>query len=435
MLDFREIVGKMLFVIMNHLFTLPALGFLLLAGNVVAQNKPKTASPVKIDPLLIGEEPYRFNGVVEVEQGRGSGFCAWNARTFFSAAHVVFNPGDTATPGNQGEWLAPPIWTPTANAEALDKTKSIQSRGYYRWAAYGDFASTAGSEDEAFGQDAILAFAFKKLIPGKPAKLNLNGLEDLQTKKKTLITGYPAVNAYLEDDITGFFLHQTGPVITPYRKLAGNALQTTLVTTGPGNSGGPIWTRKDAFTDWQAAGILVGALPSETVVYAFSKNTSPLLRAVTPVIKRKIGEPISVGGVSSYSLYFPFHKDTAIPDGVNKWTAFPITVKGFNSYDTVKEIRLSLNIKTKHRGDLQVAIQAPNGVNSFVLKENGAGADDVVIKDLDLSETFTDVPPNGTWKLLVQDRLKGDKAVLKEIILEVAVEEGVPPVITFPNAP
>jgi Proprotein convertase P-domain len=426
LLDFWKNGGRLAPVIMNYLFTLPALGFLLLAGNVIAQVKPKTANPVKIDPALIEDEPYRFNGVVEAGEGRGSGFCAWNVRTFFSAAHVVFN---------QGEWLAPPIWTPKVNAEAVDKTKSIQSRGYYRWAAYGDFASTGGLENEAFGQDAILAFAFKRLILGKPAKLNLNGLEDLQENRKTLITGYPGENAYLEKEITGLFLHETGPIATPYQKLEGNALQTTLVTTGRGNSGGPIWTRKDSKSKWQAAGILVGELPSETVVYAFSKNTSSLLRAVTPVIKRKINEPVSAGGVSSYSLFFPFRKDTAIPDGASEWTAIPIKVKGFNSYDKVKEMRLSLDIRTKHRGDLQISIQAPSGFGVGIFNENGAGADNLIVRDLDYSETFKDAPPNGTWKLLVRDRLKGDKTVVKEIILEIAVEEGVPPIITFPNAP
>ena len=298
LLDIFKTIERISIVPMKNQFALPALGLLLLAGTISAVAQPKTANPVEIDPEVIGKEPYRFNGAVLSEVGRGSGFCAWNRHTFFSAAHVVYNPGETLD--TKGEWLEPPIWAPTINAATLAGAKTIPSRGYYRWTAYGDFADKTGSNSEkTFSQDAILAYAFKGVIPGKPASLNLNGLKDLQKKKSALITGYPAINAYLEQEITGFFLHETGPVVIPYTQTEENYLETSLVTTGPGNSGGPIWTRKKSNGKWQAAGILISGLPSEAGVYAFSSNTRSLLKAVEPVVKRRIGEPVSSDEISA----------------------------------------------------------------------------------------------------------------------------------------
>ncbi|HEX7261472.1 MAG TPA: hypothetical protein VF258_06620, partial [Luteolibacter sp.] len=209
--------------------TLPAIGMVLLAAPLATAAKPKTASPVPINPSQIGDEPFRFNGAVLNTESRGSGFCAWNKRTFFSAAHVVFD---------EGTWLAPPSWYPAANSAELDEATAIQSRGYYRWADYADRAETE-SFTQGFSRDVILGFAFEKLIKGSPATLNLEGVHDLRKERKTLITGYPADNLYIDESIDGYFLHKTGPIVTPYQSFSGRALTTTLVTTGHGNSGGP----------------------------------------------------------------------------------------------------------------------------------------------------------------------------------------------------
>ena len=119
---------------------------------------------------------------------------------------------------------------------------------------------------------------------GTPAKINLEGTKDLKRNIKTLITGYPAEKDYTETELSGYFLHKTGPTVAPYQSYEGNALTTTLVSTGPGNSGGPVWT-KNAKGKWIASGVLVGGLPSESVVYTFSKDINDLFKAVAPVIR------------------------------------------------------------------------------------------------------------------------------------------------------
>ena len=391
----------------------PALGVLILASSTAAIARPKTLSPEVIREGLIDSAPYRFNGVVRAGDFRGSGFCAWNKRAFFSAAHVLYG---------EDHWLEAPTWYPAYHATSLDETMGIQSRGYYRWANYANLVAWQTESQKDFGRDVILAFAFKDFIKGSPAGLNLNGSTDLKRKIKTLITGYPADNLYVGDDIEGYFMHQTGPAVTPYRTFSGRALTTTLITTGHGNSGGPIWT-KDGKTRWRAAGVLVGGLPSESVVYAFSSDVKALTRAATPVTQRKIESSNTIGSVDASSLFFSYRKSVKIPDGKHSWTSFHMEVDEFPEFSTVKTIKLSLDIRTGHRGDLQVILEGPGGVQALVHNEQGADKRNLIIDSRDLTDAFAGLDPNGEWFIRVQDRLVGDISTLKSILLEIGVDD------------
>jgi len=393
----------------------PAASCLLWASTLGSMADPKTTTPEKINPKRIGEDPYRFNGAVLTDTARGSGFCAWNRHTFFTAAHVVFD--DTA-----GKWELPPSWYPQANSEELKIEDAILSRGYFRWTNYADLVAAGDSKYSAFSRDVALAFAFQKLIKGPPAEINLNGINDLKKKKPTIITGYPADNLYEDKNLTGYYLYKTGPVRTPYKPYSGHALITTKVTTGHGNSGGPIWT-KNAKGDWNAAGVLVGGLPSESVVYAFSQDMSSLLSVAKPTLRPEIGMTELSKEISSTSQFFPYHKDQKIPDGRHSWTAFKIGVDLPDREAKLTACRISLDIRTKHRGDLQVVLQAPGGYQALIHNEGGAGADDLIIKDMDVSAAFKDILPRGSWFLLVQDRLKGDIATFKSCVLEISQDE------------
>ena len=389
-----------------------AAGALLLAGTLGGTAAPKTASPEKIKPGQIDEEPYRFNGAVLTDNARGSGFCAWNPHTFFTAAHVVFG---------ESTWESPPDWYPSANSAMLAPEDGIRTRGYYRWTEYSTLATAALQEVSPFSQDVALAYSFEKLIKGTPAKINLDGSKDLKRNIKTLITGYPAEKDYTETELSGYFLHKTGPTVTPYQSYEGNALTTTLVSTGSGNSGGPVWT-KNAKGKWIASGVLVGGLPSESVVYTFSKDINDLFKAVTPVIRQQIQWPEKVKGVSSTSIFFPYTRSERIPDGEHKWTTFKVKVSHFGELEQVKTVRLSLDIRTKHVGDLQVMLAGPGGYQAVVHNEEGAGGNNLNLTDADFSTNFTGIIANGEWQLRVQDRLKGDIATFKSFVLEISTE-------------
>jgi subtilisin-like proprotein convertase family protein len=275
----------------------------------------------------------------------------------------------------------------------------------------------------------IVGYALKPIAKGSPASINLNGMKDLMSGKKYTITGYPAMNPYLDkpsdDDVINssesFHIFRTKPFSSPFRKYADRAITTTLITTGPGNSGGPVWTI-NAKGNWTASGVLTGGLPSETIVYGFTPDMNSLLRSVKPIVSSPQATSMNVGGVENTSHFFPYTKKHTIPDGVHKWTNFRASVNTFPLGKTINTLRLSLDIKTPHRGDLYVMLTSPQGVNTIIHNEQGADTKNLVIKDLNLSETFKDTPPNGTWTLRVQDRLKGDICVLRSFRLEIGTD-------------
>jgi subtilisin-like proprotein convertase family protein len=249
----------------------------------------------------------------------------------------------------------------------------------------------------------------------------LEGSKDLKRNIRTLITGYPAEKFYTDQTLGGYFLYKTGPTVTPYSSYEGKALTTTLVSTGPGNSGGPVWT-KNAKGKWIASGVLVGGLPSESVVYTFSKDINDLFKAVTPVIRPEIQSPEKMTSVSATSIFFPYNRVEKIPDGEHKWTTFKMKVSHFGETALVKSVRLSLDIRTKHVGDLQVILAGPGGYQTVVHNEEGAGGDNLNLTDADFSSGFTGIVANGEWQLRVQDRLRGDVATFKSFVLEISAE-------------
>lgn len=395
---------------------IPAAGVILFASSVALEAAPKTINPEKVPRALLSEEPYRFNGVVTTSVARGSGFCAWNRRTFFSAAHVVFDDESFT-------WGDPPKWHPQVHAEKLNSKKGIRSRGYFRWTDYAVIAEDQGTiTDRAFGRDFIIGFAFKDLIKGSPAKLNLSGIADLRKPSRSLITGYPAENSYLAEDISGYFMHRTGPTMNAYKPFWGNALQTTLLTTGPGNSGGPIWT-KNSRNGWSAAGVLVGGRPSETIVYAFSPVVNTMLSAVSPLVAPGLPQSTRVNGVSETSRFFSSDRVVQLPDGLHRWTDYPLAVNGFGKDAEVESVKISMNVKTAHRGDLYIVLTGPGGYEALIHNEQGADGRNLVISGMDVSERFTGIQPIGRWFIRFQDRLKGDICTVQSAMLEISTSQ------------
>jgi subtilisin-like proprotein convertase family protein len=271
----------------------------------------------------------------------------------------------------------------------------------------------------------ILGFAFRDLIRGTPAKLNMNGSSDLRKPVNKLITGYPAEIAYTSNTLKGYFLHETGPARSIYSPLSGSAMETTLISSGPGNSGGPIWTKNEN-SGWTAAGVVVGGLPSESINYAFSSETNALLRAVAPIVKRSGPQSINSKELSASSVYYSSNKKIRLPDGVHRWTDVPFNVTGFDNESTVTAVRVAVKIKTSHRGDMQIMLTGPGGFNAIIHNEQGAGARDLIIgyKEVyeDLSEEFADISANGRWALRFQDRLKGDICTVESAVLELEAD-------------
>jgi hypothetical protein len=273
----------------------------------------------------------------------------------------------------------------------------------------------------AFARDVALAWGLEDFLEGEPAGLDYKGLAHLRKPNLSMITGYPAELDYTGES-GGYFLHATEPDLTPFRMASKSYLFATHISTGPGNSGGPVWSQDDSGT-WKAAGILVAGRPSEAGIYVISPSVRSFLKAAVPVTGEPRKASKGLRGVGTGTAVLVMKKPRKIPDGLHRWTKIPLKSIKFPEGSKVVSAELDLEATTGHRGDLIVRLVGPDGTFATVHNGEGAGEDDLLIEDLDLSEVFGGASSVGNWQVLVQDRLTGDPTVVTKVELEIVSEE------------
>lgn len=396
---------------------------------------PKTNSATPVDPALFNEDPFVFNGRVlttdedggtsgddpyniDRDLGQGSGVVAGNPKTFFTAAHLLYD--------KDAGWTGPPSWT---GVGATGPSDSTGARGYFRWADYSTnvTANLAGQNaSPAFSRDIALAWGLTPFIDGAPAEIDFSGSKKLLAQKNlSMITGYPETLDYEGVSSTGT-LYATTPEFSLFTVDTGKFLNATYVSSGPGNSGGPIWIQ-DSGGNWAASGVLVFNRPSEAGVYAFTPAVKSLMKAAAPLVG-DVRKSVKNGpaSITTSSARFVLPKPKKIPDGLHRWTKVPFSINRFEENTEYDGAFVDLTITTAHRGDLMVALMAPSGAMVMIHDGAGGSEDDLVIDNFSAGQAFEDEEwegdaghPNGIWTLLVQDRLKGDPSVITRFELEV----------------
>jgi subtilisin-like proprotein convertase family protein/V8-like Glu-specific endopeptidase len=384
------------------------------------EEPPKTNSSLPIEEGLLTENPYNLNGVVYSDDSRGSGVVAGHRNLFLTAAHVLFD--DEA-----GTWSHAPTWFGGVNSEdAPDEESGVNARGYFRWASYANqVALTGNNSRSSFSRDAALAWSFSPFTELEPAVVDFKGAVNLRNGVPSMITGYPALIDYTGNE-GNYYLHTTLEEATRFKSEQGNYLYATHISTGPGNSGGPVWVRDEA-GGWKAGALLVSGRPSEAGLYAFTSEIKSLFKSAQPALGETPGSVKSTSKVGVSSRFASLAKPKTIPDGLHKWTRVPLKVGAFPEGSSISFVRLNLTITTAHRGDLIVGLLGPNGASALLHNGEGAGDDDLVIDDMDLSADFAGANEDGgaiagKWQLLVQDRLTGDFATVTRFQLEVGID-------------
>jgi subtilisin-like proprotein convertase family protein len=326
-----------------------------------------------------------------------------------------------------GTWNQPPTWFSGVNsAEAPSEETGIEARGYFRWASYASQVALSGNTSKAaFSRDAALAWSFEPFTAEEPAAVDFKGAVNLRAGVPSMITGYPALISYTGEE-GNYYLHTTLEEATQYKSAQGNYLQATHISTGPGNSGGPVWVRDEA-GEWKAGGLLVAGRPSETGLYGFTSEVKSLFKSAEPVLGESTRSLKNSSKVGTSSRLAALATPKTIPDGRHKWTRIPLKIGAFPEGSAISFVRLNLTITTAHRGDLIVALLGPDGTFALLHDGEGAGADDLVIDDMDLSGDFAGAGEDsegtpGKWQLLVQDRLTGDICVVTRLQLEVGID-------------
>jgi len=74
-------------------------------------------------------------------------------------------------------------------------------------------------------------------------------------------------------------------------------------------------------------------------------------------------------------------------------------------------VKLSLNVTTTYRGDLDVYLRSPSGRVRWVAEHNASdSATNLRITQADLTDSYTGSNPNGRWSLFLRDFYRGDIA-------------------------
>lgn len=144
---------------------------------------------------------------------------------------------------------------------------------------------------------------------------------------------------------------------------------------------------------------------------------------MAPLVTSPSEKSVATNGVEGSSYFFPFRNRRVIPDGVLRWSNFRVGAEVFGRGTTLTKAKLSMTIKTPHRGDLFVMLSSPDGTNVLLHEEEGTNNKDLIYNSRDVTKNFAGIDPYGSWVLRVQDRPKGDRCVLKSFRLELQVEE------------
>ncbi len=258
-----------------------SLGFLL--GVAIAPlGSAQVSVPKRVGNSVAGGAPYASTGIVETRFGqsyfRGSGAIARDSRLIFTAAHVGFDRGRWADEvaialGWNGASDAPP-------------SRYLSMRGYRFFSSYATHVAQYGSDsDEAFNTDFLVGFATQYL--GNAVGVRAGGAGYLANASiQKFILGYPSERDF--DGVNGYYyMHRTGPFSTPFTPLLDAYYDVQNVSTGSGNSGGPVFETSSGSA--MLAGILVSGTDRSAGVYAIdppawdmSSNALSALNDVPP---------------------------------------------------------------------------------------------------------------------------------------------------------
>jgi subtilisin-like proprotein convertase family protein len=333
-----------------------------------------------------------------------------------SCAHVVFDDflkSGAAVWTNDNKFFR--SWNGSSSPEARD---GVPLRGYTRWSAYSDAVRTAGGDSlAAFRNDFVVHYCYLDLIEGSAPRIAPDGIKALTGVLPKLVTGYPG-GLYEIGDPLEYRLHATGPFSGRMSRESGRYFYLDGVGTGAGNSGGPVWVKDAASSDWILAGVLV----SGTDFLADGTGASIGVVAVDAAARSLVQAAVKLGQTLVTPVEpSPFEAaglPLAIPDNNRNGVSVDIPV----SVSSKRAGRLALGIRITHPypGDLEITLRAPGrgrgGKSLLVARPVASGFEDLEWESRRLTG-FDAVNPSGTWRLSVRDLGPGDAGKIESATL------------------
>lgn len=343
---------------------------------------------------------------------RGSGAIARNGKLIYSCGHMI---------AANGVWASELYFLPAYNASAFPALSQMKPvRGYKSYSEYrGPGGNLEFSRDFIVAYDAATAF-------GTPLETYADGASLLLSSTTSkLIAGYPAKIDYTGASgatfqyYTGSFTGAMSTVLPTYLTIVG-------VSTGGGNSGGPVFVSDNGTQ--KIAGVLISGATNAAGVYALTPVAETMAQSAMAAIG-VTGAPAPSGPPSSPTPPAPSAPSTppappappapvqsvtlstsssfTLRDNTTAYSLINLPVTSLSG--TVKSVTFSLNITAKAAGDLDVFLRSPNGRVSVLSSKNSKlKKSNLVITNASLTSTFAGSECNGVWGLFMRDAIKGN---------------------------
>lgn len=315
---------------------------------------------------------------------RGSGVITRDPRLIYSCAHLFYENGMWATHYNFHRAYHSEFSPSSSDGQA---PRGIQ------------YFTTYGNNTDSFGSNSSRAFAYDFTVLygpdsfGDPVGWWSDGGERLRSTDLKRIVGYPKTIEYT--GARGFaYQHSTDYFGRSAFTVTGAFLDFNNVSTGSGNSGGPVFVRDGDTQDDYLAGILVSGSYSTAGAYALNADSNNLASAAL--------------GLPKITNTFSNTTPVQIPDARFAYTTREVIVSGFD--DSLTDLLLNLSISTTSRGDLDVYMISPSGRIRWINKRSANTSNNLIKNNANYTTTYRGDVANGRWRLKMRDTVALDRA-------------------------
>jgi subtilisin-like proprotein convertase family protein len=365
---------------------------LLFSALLLAQNGQSQVYYPKRN--FVSESAGYLQSFVDGGWYRGSGCIVRDPRLVYSCAHVLFEDGLWATkyrfnPGYNG------YYSPTT-------TSGIAPRGFRYFTNY-------ASNDNIYGGTSPRTYSldftvfYNNTNFGTAVGWWTDGGTVLRSNKWKRVVGYPA-----DIDYTGAtgraYQHSTDWFTNTGYIEYGAYHGFDRVSTGGGNSGGPVFVYDGAESYY--AGVLVSGTDTTCGVRATDTATNKMATDA-------LAGMTTSGTTRTYSNTTPL----LLPDGATIYSTRSVNVSGFSG--TIQNLYFSTNISTTYRGDLDVYLRSPTGRIQWISKRAGGSADNLIRTNANFSTTFKGYAANGRWDLKLRDASALDRATFRSFSVKI----------------
>ncbi len=324
---------------------------------------------------------------------RGSAVIARDPKLIYSCGHMLYE---------NGMWATDYLFYRAYNGRYSPHPSNAASPRGYRY-----FTSYTNNVD-AYGQDSGRAFAYDFTVFygtssfGPAVGWWSDGGAVMRSSKSKRIVGYPSRLDY--NNARGYYYqHGTDWFTNQAIQARGFYHYFKKVTTGGGNSGGPVFA-KDTDGKYYLGGILVSGSDNTAGIYALNSSSNSMASAAlaTKSVRADSG-----------------NTDTApLPDGSSTYLVRTAATSGFA--ENITDLKFSASISTPRRGDLDVYLQSPSGRIRWVHKQAKETTADLQIDNADYSAKFRGQAANGVWKLKMRDAVSGNRATFNNFSIFVS---------------